>query len=163
MGRLFQDIGKLPDGTQWVKGTNLFFWIKYKDIPQEKVQEVTYPKFVCTIREHKKEPNRTRITVGGNHIQYGGECAAPTAHLDTAKLLIDSVLLHKKARFLKLNIENFYLETPMKDYNYMLINIKDVPQEVIYEYNLLQYVHKGWVYIEIRRGIWLTPGRKTFQ
>ena len=86
-----------------------------------------------------------------------GKRAAPTAHLDTAKLLFNSVLLRKKARFLKLDIENFYLETPMTNYEYMKINIRDILQEVIDEYNLLDYVHNGWVYVEIRRGAYGLP------
>lgn len=45
----------------------------------------------------------------------------------------------------------------MSDYKYMWINSMDIPQEVIDEYNLLQFVYNGWVYIEIRRGIYGLP------
>ena len=45
----------------------------------------------------------------------------------------------------------------MTNYKYMKINIKDIPQEVIDEYNLLEYVHSSWVYMEIRRRAYGLP------
>ena len=43
------------------------------------------------MREMKENKHRPRITVGGNKINYQGDAGTPTAHLETAKLLFNSV------------------------------------------------------------------------
>jgi len=59
----------------------------------------------------KKDTHRTRITVGGNNIKYDGDVGTPTAHLKTAKVLFNSVLSCKDAKFMAIDIANFYLIT----------------------------------------------------
>jgi hypothetical protein len=56
------------------------------------MKDVTYRKFVCTIRPEKKETHRTRFVVGGNKINYPGEVATPTAEMLVAKLLFNSII-----------------------------------------------------------------------
>ncbi len=68
-----------------------------KDIPQERRKDVTYGSFVCSVRPEKKEKNRTKFTVGGNHINYPGAVATPTADMLVAKLLFNSVISTKGA------------------------------------------------------------------
>ena len=48
-GRLFQGIG---DGTK--KPSNTCFFINKQQVPPERFKDVTYCKFVCSIREQKK-------------------------------------------------------------------------------------------------------------
>ena len=79
-GRLAQGVGDR------VKGTNTIFFIPRSKVPKHK--KVTYPRIVCDYRPTKTEPNRTRITVGGNLITYNDEVYTATADLLTAKLLI---------------------------------------------------------------------------
>ncbi len=38
-------------------------------------------------RSEKKDPYRTRITMGGNHVNYPDDCGTPTADIITVKLL----------------------------------------------------------------------------
>ena len=66
----------------------------------------------CTTREKKK--NRTRFTVGGDKIDYPGELATPTEDMIVAKILFNSIISTKGARFMKIDISNFYLMTPLK-------------------------------------------------
>jgi hypothetical protein len=47
-----------------------------------------------------------------------------------------------------LDVKNFYLGTSMDSFEYMLVPIKLIPQEIIAEYNLLSLVLDGHVYIE---------------
>ena len=56
-----------------------------------------------------------------------------------------------------LDLANFYLMTPIKNFEYMRIKLSDIPTEIINEYNLHQLVRDGWVYIEIRRGAYGLP------
>lgn len=57
------------------------------DVPKNRMKDVTYGQFVCSIRPEKKEQNRTRFTVGGDRINYPGEVATPTAEMLVAKML----------------------------------------------------------------------------
>jgi hypothetical protein len=70
---------------------------------------------VCEIREGKDDENRTRVTVGGNLICYPGDACTNTASLDLIKLMPNSVISRKGARFACIDIKKFYLDTPMDD------------------------------------------------
>jgi len=126
-------------------------------VPQHKQKDITCARVVCTIREMKKNKHRTRITVGGNNIKYNGDVGTPTAHLETAKLLFNSALSRPGAKFMTLDLANFYLMTLMKDYEYLRMKLKDIPQEIIEEYKLQSLNHDGWICVEIRRGAYGLP------
>jgi hypothetical protein len=70
--------------------TNTTRFIRRSDIP--KGRKVTYPSFVVDVKEHKEEKECTRLTVGGDQIEYPGDKSARTAGLTTAKILINSVI-----------------------------------------------------------------------
>ena len=55
---------------------------------------------VCKVKPHKEDPNRTCITVDGSQICYPGDVGTQTGPLDLAKLIINSVLSRRNARFL---------------------------------------------------------------
>jgi hypothetical protein len=57
-----------------------------------KGRKVTYGSFVVDIKDHKDEKERTRLTVGGDQIEYPGDKSTHTAGLITAKILINSVI-----------------------------------------------------------------------
>ena len=96
------------------KPTNTIRFIRKNDVPKDRRNDITYGQFVCTVRPKKAEPNRTRFTVGGNHINYPGEVTMPTAQMLVAKLLFNSVISTKDAKFMTMDISNFYLMTPLK-------------------------------------------------
>ena len=91
---------------------------------------------MCTIRPEKTEKNRTRLVVGGNRINYPGEVGTPTADMLLAKILFNSVISTKGARFMTGDIKNFYLMTPLKRKEYVKLKLADIPLEVINEYKL---------------------------
>ena len=66
-----------------------------------------YVKVVCEVRPQKTYPNRTRITVAGNHISYPGDVGTPTASLDLFKLILNSVLSRLGAIFAYFDAANF--------------------------------------------------------
>ena len=72
-----------------------------------------YTKVVCEYRAHKEDPNRTRITIGGNRICYPGNVGTPTGLLKLVKLIINSFLSRRYVRFVAFDISNFYLSMPM--------------------------------------------------
>ena len=71
--------------------------------------------------------------------------------------MVNSVLSRKGAKFINYNIRNYYLATPLDYPEYVKIKLTDIPQEYIDEYNLHNYVHEGWVYFEIRNGVYGLP------
>jgi hypothetical protein len=86
--------------------TNTILFIRRSDIP--KVRKVTYGSFVVDIKDHKEEKERTRLTVGGDQIEYPGDKSFRTAGLTTAKSLINSVISTLGAKFLVIDIKIFY-------------------------------------------------------
>ena len=153
------EFGRLAQGLKGrVKGTNTIFFIPKSQVPADRLKDVTYGKFVCKVRPEKKEPNRTRLTVGGNRVNYPFEVGTPTADMLLAKILFNSVVSTENARFMTIDISNFYLNMPMKRYEYVRLNIKDIPGEVIEEYKLRDIATPdGWVYTEIRQGMYGLP------
>ena len=99
-----------------------------------------------------------RITVGGDRINYPGEVGTPTADMLLVKLLFNSIVSTKGAKFMSLDISNFYLNTPMKRYEYMRMKLSDIPEDVQEHYKLKEKASKdGFVFVEIRRGMYGLP------
>ena len=142
---------------QWVSGTNTFFVIDYNHIPSNKRKEICHAMVVCEVRPDKDDPDCTRITIGGNRICYPGDVGTNPASLELVKLLLNSVLSRKDARFSTIDLKNFYLDTPMLDPEYVRIKIFDIPKEFIKEYNLEGRDRDGWIYFEIRQGCYGLP------
>jgi hypothetical protein len=131
--------------------TNTIRFIRRSDIP--KGRKVTYGSFVVDIKDHKEEKERTRLTVGGDQIEYPGDKSTRKAGLTTAKILINSVISTPSAKFLVIDIKNFYLNTPLGIFEYMVITLASLPQETIDKYDLNQLPQDGKVYIEIQKGM----------
>eukprot|EP00804_Cyclotella_cryptica_P019044 CCRYP_014460-RA/>CCRYP_014460-RA protein AED:0.28 eAED:0.28 QI:0/0/0/1/1/1/3/0/673 len=119
-----------------VKGTNTIRFIRKRDIPKDRLKDVTYGQFVCNIQPEKKEPNHTRLVVGGDRIKNPGEGTTPTANMLAAKILFNSVISTATARFMTMDISNFYLKTPLQCPEYIRMKITDIPEEIINEYKL---------------------------
>jgi hypothetical protein len=132
--------------------TNTIKFIRKSDIPPGRKD--TYGSFVVDIKEHKEETGRTRLTVGCDQVTYPGDKSTCTAGITTAKILINSVISTKGARFLVVAIKNIYLNTPLGRFEYMVINLSYLPQEIINEFGLLELAHDGRVYIEIQKGMY---------
>ena len=57
-----------------------------------------------------------------------------------------------------INIKDFYLNTPMSRYEYMRLKLCNIPEDVALHYNLSsKFKSDGYVYTEIRRGIYGLP------
>ncbi|KAL7480669.1 hypothetical protein ACHAW6_006340, partial [Cyclotella cf. meneghiniana] len=126
-----------------------------KQIPRDRT--VTYARIVVDYRPQKDDPNRVRITVGGNLITYPGELTTRTADLTTAKILWNSTISTPGARFACADIENMYLQTPMDRYEYMRIKANLIPDVFKDTYNLWDKIYNDHVYMEIRRGCYGLP------
>ena len=54
---------------------------------------------MCKVRPQKDDPDRTRITIGGNMIICPGDVSTPTASLNILKIIIYSVLSSYGTKF----------------------------------------------------------------
>ena len=77
--------------------------------------------------------------------------------MTTFKILVNSTLSTPDAKWLGLDIKNYYLGTPMDNYEYIFIPINQIPQEIIDHYKLHNIAHNGKVYVEIRHGMYRLP------
>ena len=55
------------------------------------------------------------------------------------------------------DIDNFYLNNPMDRYEYINLPLDIIPEEIIQQYNLRNLSHKGFVYMEIQKGVYGLP------
>jgi hypothetical protein len=139
---------ELKDPTQYVLS-------HAKQCPKEK--HVIYGRFAVDICPNKTETHRVRLTVGVNLIQYRGDVSTLSANLATSKCLCNSTISTEGAKYMCLDVKNFYLRTPMYSFEYMRIPIKLTPQEISVQYNLLPLVSDGHVYIEVQKCMYGLP------
>jgi hypothetical protein len=150
-------IGRLCDGHDngIPTGTQTMRFISHKDIPT--TAKVTYLSIVAAHRPEKEKKHRIRYTVGSNLIEYAGDVSTKTADLTTAKLIFNSVISTINARFMTLDLKDFYLGTPMSTPEYMRIPLHVIPETIMQQYNLYSLVHNGYLYVEIHKGMYGLP------
>ena len=124
---MYKELGRLCQGFEDTEGTNTLRFLDLKgisNIPRDRV--VTYARIVVDYRAHKQDPNRLRITAGGNLLKniYPGELTTRTSHLTTSKCMRNSVISTKGARYMCGYCSNFYLVTPLERHQYMRILIE---------------------------------------
>jgi hypothetical protein len=149
------EIGRLAQGFGAIKGTNTIFFIHPSAMPKDR--KATYVRVVSAMRPEKANPYRVRWTVGGDRIDYPFDVSTKTAELTTAKLLFNSVLSTPNARFMTADLKDFYLGTPMARFEYMRVPIWLLPDAIVEQYNLKPLFHNGFVYVEIRKGMYGLP------
>ncbi len=149
LGRLFQGICN-------IKGMDTCFFIRKNQMPRHK--RATYSCICCNYWPQKDEPHCTQLTVGGNSITYASNKSTPIADLVTAMLLINSTISTPNAKFYRMDLLNFYLMTPMKEYQYMHFCLDLIPNKIVQKYKLHDLVDdQGWVYVKIRMGMYGLP------
>jgi hypothetical protein len=77
--------------------------------------------------------------------------------MTTVKCLLNSVVSTPDAKFMTLDISDFYLNTPMERYKYMRIPLTAIPDCIMEEYQLEPLVHNGFIVVELRKGIYGLP------
>ena len=80
-------------------------------------------------------------------MNYTEDCGTPTADLLTVKLLLNSIVSTAGAEFMTIDIKNFYLNTPLKRYEYFRLQIADLPDNVIEQSNYAKRQQKKVSYM----------------
>ena len=116
-----------------------------------------YGCLVCDIKPNKAERHRTCLTVGDNLIDYPDNKSTATADLVTIKCHINSVISTVSAKFYTTDIKKIYVGTLLKDFEYMKLNINIISSEIVSQYTLRDISVEGWVYCEIKTGVYSLP------
>jgi hypothetical protein len=128
------------------------FFNMLKNIPVDR--KITDGKIVCDYKPHKQEKERIRLTLGGDIIECSGDVATSTAYITTFKILINITFSTKDAAMMMMDIKKYYLGTPLPRFEYMKMLLSRFPEEIIQKYNINALAINGWVYIEIRKGMY---------
>ena len=149
------EFGRLLRGNKnGVNFTDTMEFIPKSEAPPD--QDVTYANFVFDYRPLKDEPYRTRMVVGGDKLSYHDDPGSPAASLLETKLLLNSTIsdADKGAKFLSLDLKDFFLCSTMTIPEYMKIPVKHIPDEIIELYKIKSLIHNGYVYVKIKRGMY---------
>ncbi len=109
--------------------------IYFEDIPIDTV--VTYVNSVCSEKLNDDETLklRTRVTIGGDKIDYPYDKSAVTANMKALKPLI-SAMISENANWSTIDISDFYLGTPLPQPEHIRIQRALMPTAVIKFYGL---------------------------
>jgi hypothetical protein len=98
------------------------------------------------------------LVAGRDRVHYPGNTGTPTANLLTVSILINRIISTAGAKFMTMDIKDFYLNIPMARYEYMRLCIADMPEDVIEHNNLRDKATlDGYVYCEIQKGMYSLP------
>jgi hypothetical protein len=131
--------------------------IHHANIPTDRRGDVTYynpvpkEKMVNGIKTF-----RIRGTVGGDRINYVGDVSARTADMSVVKILLNAVV-SENARWMTIDIKDFYLGTPLTRPEYMRIPLSKIPPATLTSHALDQYVHNNAILFEINKGMYGLP------
>ena len=156
---LSNEWGRLAQGNDaGVNGTNTIVFIPRAEVPDDK--KVTYASMVCDYRLLKDEKHRIRIIVGEDRLVYYDDAASPATNILETKIMINSTISNARrgARFITLDIKDYFLATPIRDPEYMRVRLKYIPEDIRKKYHIMDIVTKdNWVFIKIQKGM---PGLK---
>ena len=117
-------------------------------------KKFTYCNPVVHHHPQKEDPNRIQLTTGGNLIHCNKEFLVLTAGLETAKLHWNSFVGTAMAKYMCIDLKNFYLTAKLEYYEYMTIPLAYFPPWIVNQYNLNLHALNGKVHLELRRVVW---------
>ncbi len=120
----------------------------------------TFANPVVNYWPQKKDPNRIIILDMGNLVSYEGKLSVQTTDINTAQIHWNSVISNKKAKYMFLDIKNFYLMAALEYFEYMKIPFALFPSWIVEQYNLAKHQKDGWIYMEMRQAVWGLPQAK---
>jgi hypothetical protein len=86
-------------------------------------------------------------------IHCNEELLVLTAGLETAKLLWNSVVSTAMAKYMCIDLNNFYLTAKLEFYEYMTIPFAYFPPWIVNQYNLNLHALNGKVHLELRQAV----------
>ncbi len=146
------------DNKMGAKGTNAMFPMKPDEVNHTPAARLAmYANIIINYQPQKDNPYQICITAGGNLINYPGELMLRTADIMTSKLHWTSVLSTQQAKYMCIDLKNFYLSAPLDQYEYMRIPISMFPAWRVAQYDLPHKVVKGHIYLKMQWVVWGLP------
>ena len=141
-----------------VRTTETMHAILWDDIPEDRRNDITYynPQTREKMGTNDTVIYRVRGAAGGDKINYDGPTSAQTADMVAVKILLNSVV-SDKAQWASADIKDFYLGTPLDRPEYMRMQLRFLPDEVLDELNLRQFISRECVLFEITKGMYGLP------
>ena len=154
---LDNELGRLSNGLSGttIVGTNTIDFITKDKIPKGAC--ITYANMVCDERPLKKEQHRVRLTIGGDKLVFNSDTGSPAADLLETKLMANSIIsdAHKGARYLNLDIKDFFLQSFLSKPEYMRIHSHYFSQRFRKLYKICHKIAPDcYVYCIILRGMY---------
>jgi hypothetical protein len=94
---------------------------------------------------------------GGNKVVYTGNITTKTANIQTAKCLFNSIVSSPKGRFMTLDLKDFTLCSDLPGYECIRIPTHLLPPAIIELYQVQNKIANGYVYAEVRKGMYGLP------
>ncbi len=156
-----KDFGGMAQGDNKTgqKRINAMFVMSNDEIEQAVAAGIffTYMNPVVDYRPQKEDSYQIRITAGGNLINYESNASVRMADLDTAKLHWNSVVSTPLARYMCLNIKNFYLTAALEYFDYSQMPLTLFPAWIIEQYDMEKHALNGYIHLEMRQAVWGLP------
>ena len=126
----------------------------YDNIPLHKRKNISYYNPQCKTKQKSWGLDcRVRGTYGGNNQNYHGITASYQAAMVTTKLLLNKTISDIQSKVFTMDITDMYLQSqlPPDQYEYMVIDINEVPDDIISEYNLTSFLtpNTNKFYVEV--------------
>ncbi len=130
-------------------------FVRRNEIPTDKV--ITYYNPRCTTSA-VFDRQRVRGALGGNLIEYLDNVSAATADLVHVKVLLNSVVSEKDAKWMTIDLVDFYLQTLLSSPEYVRITAAQMPYISIKHFNLAGMADAdGAFYMEIHQCVYGLP------
>ena len=98
-----------------------------------------------------KNPYRTRITAGGDRLEYFGNVTTHTAGMESFKILVNSIISTPNAKCCTADISNMYLCSLLDKPEYVKFRVSLIPPAIIDHYKLRPLIHNGYIYAKIKK------------
>ena len=159
---------KGPDSTHWLRAeieeldrlmhSNTIKPITLADQPLDRRGDTTYynPQTKQKRDVLGQVTYRIRGTAGEDKINYQGPTSALTADMPVVKLLIHSVV-SENAKWMTIDIKDYYLGTPLLRPEYVRIPIRLIPDSIVSKHHLSPFIANGSVLFQVSKGMYGLP------
>jgi hypothetical protein len=122
----------------------------FQDIPRDRV--ITYVNPVCVEKTNDDGSLkfRTRLTIGGDRIEYPYDTAAVTAEMDAIKILLNC-MIYENANWSTIDLTDFYLGTDLPHPEYIRIPRLLIPTSIIELYALEPFFSGNALYCSVHK------------
>ena len=151
---LSNELSRLTQGVRDIKGNGSMIFVHKKDVFKNKV---AYVNTVCNVRPTKQAKHRIRLIIRGDVLDFFVDSSSPATALIETKLILNSTIsdAHKGASFFTIDIKDFFLQSFLKEPEYLHMHQKYFLEGIRTKYNIDHLIlNDGLVYCELKKGLY---------